>query len=111
MQRVKYIVVCVIVSLSILSQVQSFEIILNNSTNDSYRIRLFQRHLMTIRLYPNEYQQNSIGFQMQVKGSDPRVLDVRREIARERNISNTNDENNILLEDFFICKYSSKRKS
>lgn len=106
MQRVKYIPVYVIFALCVFCQIHSFEILLNHSINDSYRIRLFQQYPLIIRLHPNEYQQNSIGFQLQVKISHPRVLNIRREITQERNTSNTNDENNVLLDDFFICKYS-----
>lgn len=105
MQRtIVYVIVCLVVLL----QVHPFEIVLNQ-TNQSYRIRLFEKQLISLRLSMNDYPRNLIGFKCQFQSSNPRVLDVRNEIPIGTTVSNNYRRNKILLDDFFVCKFSKEK--
>jgi len=72
-------------------------------SNKTYEIPLFQTHYITIRISRDGLrhaghinQHNIVGFKLQVKSTDIRVIKIQKEIRTSTN--------NILLEDLFICK-------
>ncbi|CAF4322960.1 unnamed protein product [Rotaria socialis] len=70
---------------------------------------LFQTRYITIQVKPNDLnhdhhtnKRTAIGFQFQVKSTDIRVLDVKKDVIVPSKLENTTKSKNILLEDLFI---------
>ncbi|CAF1516787.1 unnamed protein product [Rotaria magnacalcarata] len=70
---------------------------------------LLQTRYITIQVTPNDLyhdhhtnKSNVIGFKFQVKSTNIRVLDVKKEVIVPSKLENTTKSNNILLEDLFI---------
>ncbi|CAF3910969.1 unnamed protein product [Rotaria magnacalcarata] len=114
-----------ILFITIFACVHSFEIFIKktNNKNDSkieefksfhnktYNMSLLQTRYITIQVTPNDLyhdhhtnKSNVIGFKFQVKSTNIRVLDVKKEVIVPSKLENTTKSNNILLEDLFICK-------
>ena len=116
----QHIIKWLILFLTVIESVHCFEIYIKNkndgnkvtiehlkySSNKTYEIPLFQTHYITIKINPNDLDDNRnvIGFKFQVQSTDIRVVDIRKEIMVPTKITNGNNSKNILLEDLFICK-------
>jgi hypothetical protein len=79
--------------------------------NKTYQIPLFQTRYLAIRLNPDDLRRDGdadnqavAGFKFQVKSTDSRVIDVRKEIMVPTTNSNGNSSSQVLLEDLFICE-------
>ncbi len=124
--QVKYMIKWLILFITIIECAHCFEIFIKKTNNNddkkieqlksfhnkTYQISLFQTHYITIRIHPDDLrrnghvnQDNVVGFKFQVKSTDIRVLDVKKEVRVPTSTSNTN---NILLEDLFISKLKNR---
>jgi hypothetical protein len=121
----QHIIKLVILFIIIIKCVHSFDIFIKKTNNNNdkeiqklesfynktYQIPLFQTRYITIRIYQNDLYRDGninnhdvIGFKFQVKSTDIRVVDIEKEVMLPARITNTNNSNNVLLEDLFICK-------
>ncbi len=115
--QMKYTIKWLVLFLMIIKCVHTFEIFIKKTNdnnhkkteqlklfyNKTYEIPLFQTHYITIRISRDGLrhaghinQHNIVGFKLQVKSSDIRVVKIQKEVRTSTN--------NILLEDLFIRK-------
>ncbi|CAF0943208.1 unnamed protein product [Adineta ricciae] len=84
--------------------------------NKTYQIPLFQTRYVSIKINPDELYQNDrktklevVGFKFQVQSTDPRVVNIQKEIIVPAKTIDANNSNNILLEDLFILPGKNAR--
>ncbi|CAF2793698.1 unnamed protein product [Rotaria sp. Silwood2] len=81
--------------------------------NKSYEMPLFQTRYITIRVDSNDFQHkkqnisNVIGFKLQIRSTDPKVINLRKEFMKPTENAETNNSNTVLIEDLYILHHKN----